>query len=214
MQSGCALIGGETAEHPGLMPEDEYDVAGFSVGIADKPKMIDGSKLKAGDVLIGLRSTGVHSNGFSLVRKIFGINEETVNNTYPELDKPLGEALLTPTKIYVKPMLALMDAVEVKAVSHITGGGFYENIPRMLRDGLCAKITKSAIPVLPIFTLMQRVGEISEHDMFNTFNMGVGMVAAVAKEDTDKALEVLKANGEDAVVLGEVIEGSEGVVFA
>ena len=214
VQSGCALIGGETAEHPGLMPEDEYDVAGFSVGIADKPKMIDGSKLKAGDVLIGLRSTGVHSNGFSLVRKIFGINEETVNNTYPELDKPLGEALLTPTKIYVKPMLALMDAVEVKAVSHITGGGFYENIPRMLRDGLSAKITKSAIPVLPIFTLMQRVGEISEHDMFNTFNMGVGMVAAVAKEDTDKALEVLKANGEDAVVLGEVIEGSEGVVFA
>ena len=214
VQSGCALIGGETAEHPGLMPEDEYDVAGFSVGIADKPKMIDGSKLKAGDVLIGLRSTGVHSNGFSLVRKIFGINEETVNNTYPELDKPLGEALLTPTKIYVKPMLALMDAVEVKAVSHITGGGFYENIPRMLRDGLSAKITKSAIPVLPIFTLMQRVGEISEHDMFNTFNMGVGMVAAVAKEDTDKALEVLKANGEDAVVLGELIEGSEGVVFA
>ena len=214
VQSGCALIGGETAEHPGLMPEDEYDVAGFSVGIADKPKMIDGSKLKAGDVLIGLRSTGVHSNGFSLVRKIFGINEETVNNTYPELDKPLGEALLTPTKIYVKPMLALMDAVEVKAVSHITGGGFYDNIPRLLRDGLCAKITKSAIPVLPIFTLMQRVGEISEHDMFNTFNMGVGMVAAVAKEDTDKALEVLKANGEDAVVLGEVIEGSEGVVFA
>ena len=214
VQSGCALIGGETAEHPGLMPEDEYDVAGFSVGIADKPKMIDGSKLKAGDVLIGLRSTGVHSNGFSLVRKIFGINEETVNNTYPELDKPLGEALLTPTKIYVKPMLALMDAVEVKAVSHITGGGFYENIPRMLRDGLCAKITKSAIPVLPIFTLMQRVGEISEHDMFNTFNMGVGMVAAVAKEDTDKVLEVLKANGEDAVVLGELIEGSEGVVFA
>ena len=214
VQSGCALIGGETAEHPGLMPEDEYDVAGFSVGIADKPKMIDGSKLKAGDVLIGLRSTGVHSNGFSLVRKIFGINEETVNNTYPELDKPLGEALLTPTKIYVKPMLALMDAVEVKAVSHITGGGFYENIPRMLRDGLCAKITKSAIPVLPIFTLMQRVGEISEHDMFSTVNMGVGMVAAVAKEDADKALEVLKANGEDAVVLGEVIEGSEGVVFA
>ena len=214
VQSGCALIGGETAEHPGLMPEDEYDVAGFSVGLADKPKMIDGSKLKAGDVLLGLRSSGVHSNGFSLVRKIFGINEETVHNTYTELDKPLGEALLTPTKIYVKPILALMEQVEVKAVSHITGGGFYENIPRMLKGGLSAKITKSAIPVLPIFTLMQRVGGISEHDMFNTFNMGVGMVVAVAKEEADKALEILKANGEDAVVLGEVIEGSEGVVFA
>ena len=214
VQSGCALIGGETAEHPGLMPEDDYDVAGFSVGIADKPKMIDGSKLKAGGVLLGLRSTGVHSNGFSLVRKIFDINEETINNTYPELDKPLGEVLLTPTKIYVKPILALMDQVEVKAVSHITGGGFYENIPRMLTSGLSAKIIKENIPVLPIFKLMQRVGNISEHDMFNTFNMGVGMVAAVSKEQADKALEVLKANGEDAVVLGEVIEGSEGVVFA
>lgn len=214
VQSGCALIGGETAEHPGLMPEDEYDVAGFCVGIADKPKMIDGSKLKAGDVLLGLRSSGVHSNGFSLVRKIFDINETTVHNTYPELDKPLGEALLTPTKIYVKPLLSLMEQVDVKAVSHITGGGFYENIPRMLKDGLSAKITKDAIPVLPIFTLMQRVGNISEHDMFNTFNMGVGMVIAVAAEDTDKALKVLKEAGEDAVVLGEVIEGSEGVVFA
>ena len=214
VQSGCALIGGETAEHPGLMPVDEYDVAGFSVGLADKPKMIDGSKLTPDDVLLGLRSSGVHSNGFSLVRKIFDINEDTINNTYPELDKPLGEALLTPTKIYVKPILALMEQVEVKAVSHITGGGFYENIPRMLKDGLSAKITKDAIPVLPIFKLMQRVGGISEHDMFNTFNMGVGMVVAVAKDEADKALEILKANGEDAVVLGEVIEGSEGVVFA
>ena len=214
VQSGCALIGGETAEHPGLMPEDEYDVAGFCVGLADKPKMIDGSKLVPGDVLIGLRSSGVHSNGFSLVRKIFDINEETVYNTYPELDKSLGEALLTPTKIYVKPILALMEQVTVKAVSHITGGGFYENIPRMLRDGLSARIDKSAIPVLPIFTLMQRVGNISEHDMFNTFNMGVGMVVAVAKEDTEQALDVLRQNGEDAVVLGDVIEGSEGVVFA
>ena len=214
VQSGCALIGGETAEHPGLMPVDEYDVAGFSVGLADKPIMIDGSKLTPGDVLLGLRSSGVHSNGFSLVRKIFDIDEDTINNTYPELDKPLGEALLTPTKIYVKPILALMEQVEVKAVSHITGGGFYENIPRMLKDGLSAKITKDAIPVLPIFKLMQRVGGISEHDMFNTFNMGVGMVVAVAKDEADKALEILKANGEDAVVLGEVIEGSEGVVFA
>ena len=214
VQSGCALIGGETAEHPGLMPVDEYDVAGFCVGIADKPKMIDGSKLKAGDVLIGLRSSGVHSNGFSLVRKIFDINENNINDTYPELDKPLGETLLTPTKIYVKPVLALMEEVEVKAVSHITGGGFYENIPRMLTDGLSAKINKDAVPVLPIFKLMQRVGNISEHDMFNTFNMGVGMMIAVSKEEADKAVDVLKANGEDAVILGEVIEGTEGVVFA
>ena len=213
VQSGCALIGGETAEHPGLMPVDEYDVAGFSVGIADKPKIIDGSKLKAGDVLIGLRSSGVHSNGFSLVRKIFGIDEKTINAEYPELDKPLGETLLTPTKIYVKPILALMNEVEVKAVSHITGGGFYENIPRMLKDGLTAKIDKSAVPVLPIFKLMQKVGNISEHDMFNTFNMGVGMIVAVAKEDADKALSVLKANGEDALVIGEIAEGTDGVVI-
>lgn len=213
VQSECALVGGETAEHPGLMPVDDYDVAGFSVGIVDKPKMIDGSKLKAGDVLIGLRSSGVHSNGFSLVRKIFDINEETINNTYPELDKPLGETLLTPTKIYVKPLLALINELEVKAVSHITGGGFYENIPRMLTDGLSAKISKEAVPVLPIFKLMQRVGNIPEHDMFNTFNMGVGMVVAVANEDADKAVQILAENGENAVILGEVIEGSQGVVF-
>ena len=175
--------------------------------------MIDGSKLKAGVVLVALRSSGVHSNGFSLVRKVFDINENTINNTYPELDKTLGETLLTPTKIYVKPLFALMKEVEVKAVSHITGGGFYENIPRMLNDGLSAKINKSAVPVLPIFDLIQRVGGISEHDMFNTFNMGVGMIIAVAKEDADKALEVLAANGEDAVVLGEVISGNDGVVF-
>ena len=214
VQSECALVGGETAEHPGLMPVDEYDVAGFCVGIVDKPKMIDGSKLKAGDVLVGLRSSGVHSNGFSLVRKVFGIDENTINNTYDELDKPLGETLLTPTKLYVKPIFALLSEVDVKAVSHITGGGFYENIPRMLKDGLSAKIIKDNIPVLPIFDVIQRVGGISEHDMFNTFNMGVGMVVAVDKNDVDKTLEILKANGEDAVVLGEVIEGSEGVVFA
>ena len=206
VMSECALIGGETAEHPGLMPVDEYDVA-------DKPKMIDGSKLKAGDVLVALRSSGVHSNGFSLVRKVFDINENTINNTYPELDKTLGETLLTPTKIYVKPLFALMKEVEVKAVSHITGGGFYENIPRMLNDGLSAKINKSAVPVLPIFDLIQRVGGISEHDMFNTFNMGVGMLVAVDKNDADKALEVLKANGEDAVIIGEVVEGNDGVVI-
>lgn len=213
VMSECALIGGETAEHPGLMPVDEYDVAGFCVGLADKPKMIDGSKLCAGDVLIALRSSGVHSNGFSLVRKVFDINENTINDTYPELDKTLGETLLTPTKIYVKPLFALMDEVDVKAVSHITGGGFYENIPRMLNDGLSAKINKSAVPVLPIFDVIQRVGNISEHDMFNTFNMGVGMLVAVGKDEADKALEVLKANGEDAVIIGEVFEGDDGVVI-
>ena len=213
VMSECALIGGETAEHPGLMPVDEYDVAGFCAGLADEPKMIDGSKLKAGDVLVALRSSGVHSNGFSLVRKVFDINENTINNTYPELDKTLGETLLTPTKIYVKPLFALMKEVEVKAVSHITGGGFYENIPRMLNDGLSAKINKSAVPVLPIFDLIQRVGGISEHDMFNTFNMGVGMLVAVDKNDADKAIEVLKANGEDAVIIGEVVEGNDGVVI-
>lgn len=214
VRSGCALVGGETAEHPGLMPVDEYDVAGFSVGIVDKAKIIDGSKLEEGDVLIGLRSSGVHSNGFSLVRKVFNIDENTVNNTYPELAKPLGETLLTPTKIYVKPILSLIEKANVKAISHITGGGFYENIPRMLKDGFSAKIKKDAIPVLPIFDVIQRVGNISEHDMFNTFNMGVGMIAAVAKEDADLALQVLKENGEDAVILGEIIKGDKGVVFA
>lgn len=213
VQSECALVGGETAEHPGLMPVDEYDVAGFCVGMVDKPKMIDGSKLKEGDVLIGLRSSGVHSNGFSLVRKVFGIDENTINNTYAELDKPLGETLLTPTKLYVKPIFALINEVEVKAISHITGGGFYENIPRMLSDGLTAKIKKGNIPVLPIFNVIQRVGNIPEHDMFNTFNMGVGMVVAVDKNDVDKSLEILRANGEDAVVLGEVVKGDEGVIL-
>ena len=211
--SGCALVGGETAEHPGMMPEDEYDVAGFSVGVVEKSKITDGKNAKAGNVLIGIASSGVHSNGYSLVRKVFDINENTINNTYPELDKTLGETLLTPTKIYVKPLFALMKEVEVKAVSHITGGGFYENIPRMLNDGLSAKINKSAVPVLPIFDLIQRVGGISEHDMFNTFNMGVGMLVAVDKNDADKAIEVLKANGEDAVIIGEVVEGNDGVVI-
>ncbi len=213
VQSGCALVGGETAEMPGFYPIDEYDVAGFCVGMVDRPKIVDGSKLTEGDVLIGLRSSGVHSNGFSLVRKIFGIDENTIHNTYEELDKPLGETLLTPTKIYVKPILALMEQVDVKAVSHITGGGFYENIPRMMKEGLTAKINKSAVPVLPIFKVMQRVGNISEHDMFNTFNMGIGMIAAVSSDQVDKALQVLKDNGEDAVVLGEVIKGDDGVII-
>lgn len=213
VQSCCALVGGETAEMPGFYPVDEYDVAGFCVGIADKPKMIDGSKLKEGDALIGIASSGVHSNGFSLVRKVFGIDENSIHNTYPELDKPLGETLLTPTKIYVKPILALMEQVEVKAVSHITGGGFYENIPRMLTDGLSAKIVKDNVPVLPIFKVIQRVGNIPEHDMFNTFNMGVGMVVAVDKNDAQKAVDVLAENGEKAVILGEVVKGSDGVIF-
>ncbi len=213
VQSGCALVGGETAEMPGFYPVDEYDLAGFCVGIVDKKKIIDGSALCEGDVLIGLASSGVHSNGFSLVRKVFDINSETVLKTYDELDKPLGETLLTPTKIYVKPLLSLIDNVNVKAVSHITGGGFYENIPRMLKDGMSAQITKSAVPVLPIFNIIQREGNISEHDMFNTFNMGVGMVIAIDKNDVDKALNVLAQTGENAFVLGEVVKGDKEVIF-
>lgn len=214
VQSGCALVGGETAEHPGMMPEDEYDLAGFTVGIVDKNKMVDGGALKAGDVLIGLASSGVHSNGFSLVRKVFGIDEKTVLDTYPQLDKPLGETLLTPTRIYVKPMLELIRQVNVKAVSHITGGGFYENIPRMLKEGLTARIEKSSVPVLPIFDVIQKVGNIPQRDMFNTFNMGVGMIAAVAKEDAGKAIEILSQAGEKACVIGEVVNGGEGVIIA
>lgn len=213
VQAGCALVGGETAEMPGFYPVDEYDLAGFSVGIVDKKKIIDGENLEAGDVLIGLPSSGVHSNGFSLVRKVFNINEETVKKTYPELDKPLGETLLTPTKIYVKPLLALIEKCSVKAVSHITGGGFYENIPRMLKDGMSAKINKSAVPVLPIFNVIQKEGNISEHDMFNTFNMGVGMVIAIDKNQVDTALSVLAQAGEKAFVLGEVVEGDKEVIF-
>lgn len=214
VQSGSALIGGETAEMPGFYPENEYDLAGFSVGIVDKEKIVDGSKLQAGDVLIGLSSSGVHSNGFSLVRKVFGINSKTIWDTYEELDKPLGETLITPTKIYVKPVLELMSKLEVKAVSHITGGGFYENIPRMLKPGMCAKIEKWAVPVLPIFDVIQRVGNISERDMFNTFNMGVGMIIAVAKENADKAVEILINAGEKATILGEVATGDEGVIIS
>ena len=213
VQAGCALVGGETAEMPGFYPVDEYDLAGFSVGIVDKKKIIDGSELAEGDVLIGLASSGVHSNGFSLVRKVFDINEVTINKTYDELDKPLGETLLTPTKIYVKPLLALIEKCNVKAVSHITGGGFYENIPRMLKDGMSAKIVKSAVPVLPIFNIIQREGDISEHDMYNTINMGVGMVIAIDKNDVDTALQVLENAGEKAFVLGEVIAGDKEVIF-
>ena len=219
VQSGCALIGGETAEHPGMMPEEDYDLAGFTVGIVDKKKIVDGSRLQAGDVLIGVKSSGVHSNGFSLVRKVFGIgaddekNKEIVNTYYDELGATLGEALLTPTRIYVKPLLAAMEAADVKAVSHITGGGFYENIPRMLKEGLTAKIEKAKVPVLPIFELIQKAGNIPERDMFNTFNMGVGLCVAVSKETAQAALEAFRNAGEEAVLLGEVVEGDEGVVL-
>ncbi|MBQ3073670.1 MAG: phosphoribosylformylglycinamidine cyclo-ligase [Ruminococcus sp.] len=214
VQSGAALIGGETAEHPGLMPVDDYDLAGFAVGIVDKKKMIDNSKVKEGDAILALKSSGVHSNGFSLVRKVFDIENADLTKTYDVLGgKSLGETLLTPTKIYVKPLLALIEAVEVKAVSHITGGGFYENIPRSLPEGFSAKINKADVEILPIFKLIAEVGGIPERDMFNTFNMGVGMSIVVAKEDADKALEVLRNAGEDAYILGEITKSNEGVIL-
>lgn len=214
VQSGAALIGGETAEMPGFYPVDEYDLAGFSVGIVDKDKVLDNSKVAEGDVVIALSSSGVHSNGFSLVRKVFDIENADIKTPLEELGgKSIGETLLTPTKIYVKPMLALFDEVTVKAVSHITGGGFYENIPRSLPKGFSVKVDKSSLRILPIFNLIQKVGNIPERDMFNTFNMGVGMSIVVSPSDVDKALEVLKANGEDAYVIGTVIESDEGVII-
>ncbi len=213
VQSGCALIGGETAEMPGFYPVGDYDVAGFSVGIVDRKKMIDGTRLQAGDAIIGIKSSGVHSNGFSLVRRIFDINEQNAKKYIAEFGKTLGEELLTPTKIYVKAMKSLTSKCDVKAVSHITGGGFYENIPRMMSAGLTAKINKTAVPVLPIFQVMQKEGNISEHDMFNTFNMGVGMCVVIPSEQVDQAVEAVRASGEGAVVLGEVVTGDEGVVL-
>ena len=214
VQAGCALIGGETAEHPGLMPENDYDLAGYCTGIVDKSKILDNSKVAEGDVIIALASTGVHSNGFSLVRKVFDIESADLGAYTEELGgKNLGETLLTPTKIYVKSMLALMKEVDVKAVSHITGGGFYENIPRSLPKGLSAKIKKSDVRVLPIFSLIEKVGNIPERDMYNTFNMGVGMSVVVAKEDAEKAVEILNANGETAYLLGEIVKSDEGVIL-
>lgn len=212
VMAGCALVGGETAEHPGMMAEDDYDIAGYSTGVVDKAKILDPSSIKAGDAIIGIASSGVHSNGFSLVRKVFDVNEENVKVFYPELGKTLGEALLTPTRIYVKPVLDLISKLEVKGISHITGGGFYENLPRMLPDGITAKIKKGSYPVPAIFTLMQEKGNIPEHDMYNTFNMGVGMAIVVNSADADKAVEILKANGENAFVIGETISG-DSVVF-
>ena len=214
VQSGAALVGGETAEMPGFYPVDEYDLAGFSVGVVDKDKILDNSKVCEGDVMIALPSSGVHSNGFSLVRKVFDVENGDITSPVEELGgKSIGETLLTPTKIYVKPMLALFEEVTVKAVSHITGGGFYENIPRSLPDGLGAKIEKSAVKVLPIFKLISERGNITEKDMFNTFNMGVGMSVVVAKEDAEKAIEVLKANGEDAYIIGEIVKSEQGVIL-
>lgn len=209
VQSGAALIGGETAEMPGFYPIDEYDLAGFSVGVVDKSKILDPSTMKAGDVVIALPSSGVHSNGFSLVRKVFDVENSDIKSPREELGgKSIGETLLAPTKIYVKPVLALLEQVKVKGISHITGGGFYENIPRSIPNGLGAVIDRKAVKVLPIFDLIAKEGNISERDMFNTFNMGVGMSVVVAREDADKAVEILKANGEDAYVIGK-IENSE-----
>lgn len=214
VMAGCALVGGETAEHPGMMSEDEYDIAGYSTGIVDKSKIIDNNTIKEGDAIIGIASSGVHSNGFSLVRKVFNINEQKVKTFIPELGKSLGEALLTPTRIYVKPVLDLISKLPVKGISHITGGGFYENIPRMLPDGVSAKINKGSFPVLPIFSLIQKEGNISEHDMFNTFNMGIGMAIAVDKENAEKAVDILEQNGEKAYIIGETVKSDDGVIFA
>ena len=212
VQSGAALIGGETAEHPGLMPEDDYDLAGFSVGIVDKKRILNNENVKPGDVLIALPSTGVHSNGFSLVRKVFDIENKPLDRFADELGgKTLGETLLTPTRLYVKAVLAVLNEVNVKSISHITGGGFYENIPRALNDNVKAVIKKDDVRVLPIFKLIQKEGNIPERDMYNTFNMGVGMMMCVAAEDADKTLEILKANGEDAYVVGKIEAGSKEV---
>lgn len=211
VQSGCALVGGETAEHPGLMPNEEYDLAGFTVGIGEKDKLVSGENLKAGDALIAVASSGVHSNGFSLVRKVFDISEKTIGVKYDELGKTLGEELLTPTRIYVKPLLALMDKVRVNAISHITGGGFYENVPRMLNDDTLAVIEKDKCFKLPIFDLIQKTGGISEHDMYNTFNMGNGLIIAVDADKADEAVSILNANGEKAAIVGEIKNGEKGV---
>ena len=212
VQSGSALIGGETAEMPGFYPVDEYDLAGFAVGIVDKKKIIDGTKLSEGDVLLGLASTGVHSNGFSLVRKLFNISSPEVLQTYyDELGKTLGEALLAPTRIYVKAILSLMEKVEVKAVSHITGGGFIENVPRMMCEGLTAVIDTNSYPLPPIFSLMQKTGNIPASEMYNTFNMGIGMIVAVDAAHADEAKAILEAAGETVYKIGTVERGSEGV---
>ena len=211
VMSGCALVGGETAEHPGMMPNEEYDLAGFTVGVGEKDKLVTGEHLKAGDAIIGVASSGVHSNGFSLVRKVFDINEKTIDVYYDELGANLGETLLTPTRIYVKPLLSLMEGVRVNAISHITGGGFYENVPRMLNDGFTAVIEKDKCFKLPIFDLIQQAGSIPERDMYNTFNMGTGLVIAVDADKADEAVRILCEAGEQAKVIGEIKSGEKGV---
>lgn len=210
IQSDAALIGGETAEMPGFYPEDEYDLAGFAVGVADEKDIITGKDIKPGDKLVGIASSGVHSNGFSLVRKVFSVNEANLKKFYPDLGATLGETLLTPTKIYVKALRAVKDAgIRIKGCSHITGGGFYENIPRMLPETIVARIHKDSYPVLPIFTLMQKVGELEEKMMYNTFNMGIGMVIALDAADAEKAVEALEAAGEKAYIIGEAVSGEQ-----
>ena len=211
VMSGCALVGGETAEHPGMMPNEEYDLAGFTVGIGEKDKLVSGEHLKVGDAIIGVASSGVHSNGFSLVRKVFDINEKTIDVYYDELGAKLGETLLTPTRIYVKPLLALMDEIRVNAISHITGGGFYENVPRMLNDNTLAVIEKDKCFKLPIFDLIKKTGNIPERDMYNTFNMGTGLMLCVDSDKADEAVRILNANGEQAAVIGEIKNGQKGV---
>ena len=212
VQAGSALIGGETAEMPGFYPVDEYDLAGFSVGVVDKKKILNNKTIKEGDVVIALPSTGVHSNGFSLVRKVFDVEKADIKTPLEALGgRSLGETLLTPTRIYVKPILALVDKIKVKAISHITGGGFYENIPRSIPDGFGAKIERKAVRILPIFDMLAKTGNISERDMFNTFNMGVGMSVVVSKTDADKALSILRANGEDAYIMGEIVKSDNKI---
>jgi len=211
VQAGCALIGGETAEHPGTMTADDFDLAGFSVGVVDKEKILDPSAMQAGDVILALPSTGVHSNGFSLVRKVFDVENADLGRKADELGVSLGEALLTPTRIYVKPVLKLLEKAKVHGISHITGGGFYENIPRSIPAGLCADINKKDIKVLPVFDLIQKTGGISEHDMFNTFNMGVGMAVIVSEETADAALACLKEDGLDAYAIGTVSKGEDKI---
>ncbi|MCR5103450.1 MAG: phosphoribosylformylglycinamidine cyclo-ligase [Eubacterium sp.] len=214
IQSEAALVGGETAEHPGLMPEDEYDLAGFAVGVVDKKDLITGENIKAGDALIGIASSGVHSNGFSLVRKVFDMSKESLDTYYDELGKTLGEALIEPTRIYVKGLKAVKKAgVTIKGCSHITGGGFFENIPRMLPEGITAKVKKDSYEIPAIFKLLAEKGDIDEHMMYNTYNMGIGMVLAVDKADADKVIEALASTGDKACVIGETVEGSEGVIL-
>ncbi|MBR2011019.1 MAG: phosphoribosylformylglycinamidine cyclo-ligase [Clostridia bacterium] len=216
VQSGAALIGGETAEHPGLMPVEDYDLAGFAVGVVDKKKIIDNTKMSEGDAVIALASSGIHSNGFSLIRKVFDIDNNPASLYVPSEalgGKSIAETLLTPTKIYVKSVLALLEKVDVKGISHITGGGFYENIPRSVPDGLCAKIDKSAVKVLPIFDLIAKTGNIPERDMYNTYNMGVGMSIVVPADKAEEALAILRANGEDAYLIGEIVKGEDKVIL-